>query len=153
MKKFVALLLVVASLMVLAIPALACNLPDCQCEPGCPGCYLCEYHYKEWWKTHTKKAAPQAVNINRVDGVNPQTTPCCDAELYEVTNVSTKGLNLRVGPSTKDPIKVRVRNAALLWVLDWVGECDEWAYVCYAPNRYGYVMSSYLIPAKCYCEE
>ena len=152
MKRFVALLLVIASLFALAIPAFACDLPNCECEDGCPGCHLCEYHYNEWWKTHTRKSTRSKGNITLVNGVDPRVKPCCKAELYEVSGVTTLGLNLRVGPSFKDRIQVRVRNAGLLWVLDWVGPCDEWAYVSYAPGRYGYVNSAFLIPALCYCE-
>ena len=153
MKKLVALALVVVSILVVALPSMACVIPNCECaeENECGMCHLCDYHYNVWWKYHTKKSrTPSTINV--IAGANPKAKPCCQAELYEVTDVTTKGVNVRKGPSTKDPIKVRVRNAGLLWVLDWVGGCDEWAYVQYAPDRYGYVMSSYLIPARCYCE-
>ena len=154
MKKFIALILVSISLLAFALPAMACVIPGCDCaeENECGLCHLCDYHYNVWWKYHTKTARSSNAAIYIVDGVNPKMKPCCEAQLYEVTDVSTNGLNVRIGPSTQDPIAVRVRNAGLLWVLDFVGKCDEWAYVSYAPDRYGYVMTSYLIPAGCYCE-
>lgn len=150
MKKLIALVLVVISTVALATPALACG-DGCNPPPPPPP-QTCCYCHQAPCQCHQacKPEAPKTSKISLVKGASINMRPCCDAMLYRVVHCKTDGLNVRKGPSTKDPIKVRVQDGGYLWVIKFVGKCKNWAYVQYANDRYGYVMTSYIKPVEGY---
>ena len=152
MKKLIALVLVAITAIALAAPALACD--GCYAPPPPPTCCYCHHAPCQCYQPpcNPPKAECKKTAINLVKGVNPRMKPCCDAKLYQVVHCKTDGLNIRKGPSTRDNIIVRIKDGAYVWVLDFVGKCGNWAYIQYANDRHGYVMTSYLKPVdeSCY---
>lgn len=92
-----------------------------------------------------EKASGKTSSIKKSHGVNPYVN-LEGAELYQV-NTNSAGLNVRKKPSGKADILVRVETDSYLWVIE-VCKDGEWAKVMYAPNKTGYVMTKYLIPAE-----
>lgn len=150
MKKLVIIALVCVTMLSLAAPALA-NCCDCsQPPPPPPPQACCNCHKSPCQCQAVCMPTPKVSKINVVSGTSKYMKPCCDAKLYRVVHCKTDGLNVRKGPSTKDPIKVRVQDGGYLWVIKFVGKCNNWAYVQYANDRYGYVKTSYITPVYDY---
>ena len=145
MKKLIATLLVCVSLITLAAPALADSYGHHYDPPLYQICNKCHRNPCHCYAP-CKPPAKNVSTIDLVNGVSKNMKPCCEAQLYQVVHCKTDGLNVRKGPSTSEPIKVRVKNGGYLWVIKFVGECEDWAYVQYSNKRYGYVMTSYLQP-------